>query len=60
MERMGRIRERALELADIIASTEGLSSSKVLDEAKKELDEYLKKLDPQTQKEVMERIRGFS
>jgi hypothetical protein len=57
---MERIRERALELADIIASTEDLPSSKVLDEAKKELHEYLKKLDPQTQKEVMERIRGYS
>lgn len=56
---MENARKRALELADIIASTEELFSN-VIDEAKEELKEHLKKLDSQTQKEVMERIRGFS
>lgn len=56
---MESAKKRALELADIIASTEDLSS-KVIREAKEKLTEHLKKLDSQTQKEVMERIRGYS
>lgn len=56
---MEKIRKRALELADIVASTE-MPSSKAIQEAKQELEQHLKKLDPKTLKEVMERIRGFS
>lgn len=56
---MEETRKRALKLADIIASTEELSS-KVIQEATQELKDHLKKLDWQTQKEVMERIRGYS
>ena len=56
---MEETRKRALKLADIVAASEELSS-KVIHEATQELNEHLKKLDWQTQKEVMERIRGFS
>jgi hypothetical protein len=56
---MEKTRKRALELADIIASSEELSS-RVIYEAKEELKEHLTKLDSKTQKEVMERIRGYS
>mgnify|MGYP001591335540 CR=1 FL=1 len=56
---MEETRKRALKLADIIAASEELSS-KVIHEATQELNEHLKKLDSQTQKEVMERIRGYS
>lgn len=52
-------RRRALELAEIIASSE-LPWSKAIQEAEQELRDVLKKVDPQTLKEVMERIRGFS
>ena len=56
---MESAKKRALELADIIASPEE-PSSKILYEANQELKEHLKKLDSQTLKEVMERIRGYS
>lgn len=56
---MENTRKRALELADIVASTEAPFST-ALQEAKQELQEHLKKLDPQTLREVMERIRGYS
>ncbi len=56
---MEETKKRALNLADIIASSEELSS-KVIHEATQELNEHLKELDSQTQKEVMERIRGYS
>ena len=55
---MERTKKRALELADLIASNE-VPLSKSVDKARQELDECLQKVDPQTQKEVMERIRGF-
>ena len=56
---MDKTRERALELADIVASST-LPWSKEIRKAEEELTEILKKADSQTQKEVMERIRGFS
>ena len=56
---MKETRKRALKLADIVASSEELSS-KVIHEATQELNKQLNELDSQTQKEVMERIRGFS
>lgn len=56
---MEETKERALKLADIIASSEE-PFSKALREAEQELGEHLKKVDWQTQKEVMERIRGYS
>ena len=52
-------RTRALELADIIASSE-MPWSKTVREAEQELTELLKKVDGETQKEIMERIRGYS
>jgi hypothetical protein len=52
-------RKRALELADVIASSI-LPWSKEVREAEQELTELLKKVDSQTQKQVMERIRGYS
>ena len=55
---MENAKKRALELADIVASSEE-PFSKAIHEAKEKLGEYLKKVDPQTQKEIMERIRGF-
>ena len=56
---MEKTRKRALELADIIALSE-LPWSKTVQEAEQEFTELLKKVDPETQKEVMERIRGYS
>ncbi|HXG51986.1 MAG TPA: hypothetical protein VNN77_11345 [candidate division Zixibacteria bacterium] len=56
---MDRVRERILELADIIGAHEG-PSSKVVEDAKEEFKRYVHKLDGDTQKEVMERIRGFA
>ncbi|MBI4490623.1 MAG: hypothetical protein HY694_16180 [Deltaproteobacteria bacterium] len=56
---MEETKKRALKLADIIASSEE-PFSKVIDEAKQELREHLKNLDGKTQKEIMERIRGYS
>ncbi len=53
-------KRRALKLADIIASSIEEPSSKEIDDARQELEKYLKKLDANTQKEVMERIRGSS
>lgn len=55
---MEETRKQALQLADMIASSEE-PFSKAIHEAQEKLGEYLKKVDPQTQKEVMERIRGF-
>ncbi len=57
---MEEIKKRALKLSDVIASGEELFSKVMIDEAKEELREHLKKLDAKTQKEVMERIRGYS
>ena len=51
------LRKRALELADLISLAEA-PYSKAVDQAKEELHEYLQKLDSQTQKDIMERIRG--
>jgi len=56
---MEKTRKRVLELADIVASSEPPFSQEV-HEAEQELNEHLKKVDSQTQKEVMERIRGYS
>jgi hypothetical protein len=56
---MEETRRRALKLADIVAASEELSAN-VIREATQELNEHLKKLDSRTQKEVMERIRGYS
>ena len=56
---MEETRKRALKLADIIASSEELSS-RVIHEATQELNKQLKRLDSQTQKEITERIRGYS
>lgn len=56
---MESAKKRALELAEIIASTEE-PSSKVLYEAREELKGHLKKLDSETQRQVMERIRGYA
>jgi len=56
---MEEIQKRALELADVIASSI-LPWSKEVREAEQELTELVKRVDSQTQKQVMERIRGFS
>ena len=56
---MERLRQRALELADLISFAE-LPYSRAVDEATEELRKYIHELDPQTQQEVMERIRGYS
>jgi len=56
---MEDLRKRALELADIIASSM-LPWPKEVQEAEEELREILKKVDSKTQKQVMERIRGYS
>lgn len=56
---MERLRQRALELADLISFAE-IPYSRAVDEATVELREHIHELDPQTQQEVMERIRGFS
>ncbi|MET0501798.1 MAG: hypothetical protein ABW172_09790 [Candidatus Binatia bacterium] len=54
---MEATREKALMLADLIASREVLLLLTV-DEATEELRELLNKLDAETQKKVMERIRS--
>ena len=56
---MLQLKKRALELADLIAFAE-IPYSKAVGQASEELREHLQELDPQTQQEVMERIRGFS
>jgi hypothetical protein len=55
---MEETREQALKLADMIASSED-PFSQAIHEAEEKLNRYIKKVDPQTQKEIMERIRGF-
>ena len=52
-------KKRCLELADIIAASE-LPWSKSIQEAEQELSDLIKRVDPQTRKEVANRIRGFS
>jgi hypothetical protein len=54
-----KLRKRALELADLISLAEA-PYSEAVDQAREELHKHLQKLDSQTQKEVMERIRGSS
>ena len=56
---MEKLRRRALELADLISCAE-IPYSRAVDEATQELRGYIHDLDPQTQQEVMERIRGYS
>lgn len=56
---MEETRRQALKLAHMIASSEE-PFSKAIHEAEEKLSEYLKKVDPQTQREIMERIRGYS
>lgn len=56
---MEKLRQRALELADFISVAE-IPYSRAVDEATEELRKHIHELDPQTQQEVMERIRGFS
>jgi len=56
---MEKLRRRALELADLISCAE-IPYSRAVDEATEELRGYIHDLDPQTQQEVMERIRGYS
>lgn len=55
---MENIRRKALELVDIIASSE-LPWSKAIEEVEQELTEVLKKASPQIRKEIKERIRGL-
>ena len=56
---MEKLRQRALELADLISFAE-LPYSRAVDEATEELRKHIHELDPETQQEVMERIRGYS
>lgn len=56
---MTHLRKHALELADLISCAEA-PYSKAVEQASEELREHIQELDPQTQQEVMERIRGFS
>ena len=56
---MEETRKQALMLAHMIASSEE-PFSKAIREAEEKLNEYLKEVDPQTQKEIMEKIRGYS
>ena len=56
---MEETRKQALMLAHMIASSEE-PFSRAIREAEEKLNEYLKKVDPQTQKEIMEKIRGYS
>ena len=56
---MEETRKKALMLAHMIASSEDPFSTAIR-EAEEKLNEYIKKVDPQTQKEIMERIRGYS
>jgi hypothetical protein len=55
---METTKRRALELAALLARSEP-PFSKAIDDALQDLREFLKTADPQTKKEVMERIRGF-
>ncbi len=54
---MDNLRKRALILADVIGFAE-IPYSKTVEQASEELREHFQALDPQTQQEVMERIRG--
>ena len=56
---MEETRRRALKLAQMIGCSEE-PFSKAVHEAEEKLGEYLKKVDPKTQKEIMERIRSYS
>lgn len=56
---MEETRKQALELAHMIASSED-PFSRAIHEAEEKLNKYIEKVDPQTQKEIMERIRGYS
>ena len=56
---MEKLRQRALELADLISFAE-IPYAMAVKEATEELQKYIHELDPQTQQEVMERIRGYS
>ncbi|MBI4528100.1 MAG: hypothetical protein HY695_30260 [Deltaproteobacteria bacterium] len=56
---MEETRKKALKLAEFIGTTKDLSSNAV-HEAEDELREYLKIVDSDTQKEIMERIRAYS
>lgn len=51
------LRKRVLVLADMIGFAE-IPYSKTVEQASEELREHFQNLDPQTQQEVMERIRG--
>jgi len=54
---MENLKRRALALADLIGFAE-IPYSKAVEQASEELRMHFRKLDPQTQQEVMERIRG--
>lgn len=54
---MDSLKRRALVLADLIGFAE-IPYSKAVEEASEELRKNFRSLDPQTQQEVMERIRG--
>ncbi len=54
---METLKKRALVLANVIGFAE-IPYSKTVEQASEELREQFQKLDPQTQQEVMERIRG--
>jgi hypothetical protein len=54
---MDSLKRRALVLADLIGFAE-IPYSKIVEEASEELRKNFRRLDPQTQQEVMERIRG--
>ncbi len=56
---MEETRRQALQLAHLIGCSED-PFSKAIHEAEEQLREYLEKVDPQTQKEIMERIRSYS
>lgn len=54
---MENLKRRALALADLIGFAE-IPYSKAVEQASEELRKHFQNLDPQTQQEVMERIRG--
>ncbi len=54
---MDTLKKRALVLADVIGFAE-IPYSKSVEQASEELRAHFRELDPQTQQEVMERIRG--
>ncbi len=56
---MEETRRQALKLAHMIGCSEE-PFSKATHEAEEQLKEYIGKVDPQTQKEIMERIRSYS